>query len=243
MYFEQIRHPETGCLSHLVGCLSTRELAVVDPQPGPAPYVSVAAFRGCRITHVLDTHVHADHVSGARALAATVGAVLCMHEKADVAFEVRRLADGEVLKLGNARMEVLHTPGHSPESLCLLVADLARSPEPAFLLTGDALLIGDVGRPDLHVDPVEGSMDLYRSLRERLLPLPGELELFPAHFSGSSCGVGLSPRSSSTLGYERRVNPLLGDMTMDDFVSALTARTIPPPSGHERIVAANRGLA
>ncbi|MGH2767478.1 MAG: MBL fold metallo-hydrolase [Candidatus Methylomirabilales bacterium] len=244
MYFKQFQHPESGCLSYVVGCMSTRELAVVDPAAGVEPYLGLAEEKRSRITHVIDTHIHADHRSGAAALAGLTGAPLCLHQRADVAFGFRPLADREVVQVGNAHVRVIHTPGHSPESVCLLVSDMSRSPEPAFLLTGDTLLVGDVGRPDLHVPAEEGARDLYRSLHERILTLEDHLEIFPAHFSGSVCGVGLSPRTSSTLGYERRVNPLLyQELRLETFVEALAGRKVARPAGYEQNVAANRGVA
>lgn len=241
MYFKQFQHPATGCLSYAVGCMTTRELAIVDPQADVEPYLRLAEEKRSRITHVIDTHLHADHVSGGAELAGMAAAPYCLHERADVSLEVRRLADGEEIEVGNAHLRVIHTPGHSPESICLEVADLARSPEPAFVLTGDTLLIGDVGRPDLHVEAVEGARDLHRSLHERLLPLGEHLEVYPGHYGRSLCGVGLSPRTSSTLGYERRVNPLLQEIDPGTFVERLAGRTPKRPENYEQIVAANRG--
>jgi hydroxyacylglutathione hydrolase len=243
MYFTQLQNPEAGCLSYVLGCLGTRELAVVDPGREVESYLRIAEEQASRITHVIDTHIHADHLSGGPELARRAAAPYCLHERAAVSVEFRPLADGEVLEVGNARIEVIHTPGHSPESVCLLVADRARSEEAAFLLTGDTLLIGDVGRPDLHVEAETGARDLHASLHGRVLGLGDHLELFPAHYGRSPCGAGLSPRPSSTLGYERRVNPLLGDAGVDDFVRLLLERTPKRPDRYLEIVAANRGGA
>lgn len=242
MYFQQIPRTDKGCLSYLVGCLSTHEMIVVDPSGSSEDYLAVARDKDIRITGVLDTHIHADHVSLGPELARLTGSRYLLFETAEIQADFEALHDGQEIQAGNGHIRVLHTPGHSPESTCLLVSDHARSEEPAFVLTGDTLLIGDVGRPDLHVDPVEGARALYRSLQERLLPMEDHIEIFPSHFSGSACGVGLSPRTSSTIGYERRVNPLLR-LPADDFVTAVTERKLNPPEDHRRIIAMNRGLA
>lgn len=241
MYFTQFQNPTTGYLSYVLGCLTTHELVVVDPGVELEGYLRLAEEQDSRITHVIDTHIHADHLSGGPALARRAACPYCLHEKAAVSAPFRALADGEVLKVGNAWIQVIHTPGHSPESICLLVADLARSSEPAFLLTGDTLLIGDVGRPDLHVDPEEGARDLHASIYGKILGLGDHLELFPGHYGRSLCGAGLSPRPSSTLGYERRANPLLGGCGADDFVHLLLEREVRRPDRYLEIVAANRG--
>lgn len=243
MYFTQFQHGETGCLSYAVGCLSTRELAIVDANKDVDAYIQLAQEIGSSITQVIDTHIHADHLSGGPDLARRTGAPYRLHESARAAIPFVPLEDKEMVQVGNAHVHVIHTPGHSPESVCLLVTDGARSDEPAFILTGDTVLIGDVGRPDLHVDACEGARDLHRSIHTRLLHLGDHLEVFPAHYGRSVCGAGLSPRTSSTLGYERRVNPLLKDVSADAFVSALVDRQIRRPDRYEEIVAANCGAA
>jgi glyoxylase-like metal-dependent hydrolase (beta-lactamase superfamily II) len=183
--------------------------------------------------------VHADHPSGGAELARRADARYCLHESADVSVPFMPLRDGETIELGNTHANVLHTPGHSPESICLLVTDLKRGVDPWFILTGDTLFVGAVGRPDLPGHARESAAELYASLHAKLLTLPDDLEVFPGHFSGSVCGVGLSGKPSSTLAFERRWNPML---TLDRtaFVEAL-ANVPPKPADMERILAANRG--
>jgi hydroxyacylglutathione hydrolase len=192
-----------------------------------------------RITHVIDTHVHADHYSGGPALAARTGAAYCLHESADVALPFTPLHDGEEVELGNTRVKVLHTPGHTPESLCLLVTDLRRGTDPWFVLTGDTLFVGAVGRPDLPGDARQNAAQLYDSIHQKLLPLPDDVELFPAHFAGSACGAGMSGKPSSTIAFEKRYNALLSK-PREAFIDALS--DVPPkPEAMEQILGVNRG--
>src|SRR3989449_7804432 len=173
-----------------------------------------------RITHVLETHVQADHVSGARRLGAATGAPVLFHEAAEVAFPHVEVADGEEHELGNVRLTILHTPGHTPDGISLLVTDRTRAPEPWFVLTGDTLFSGGVGRPDLLGAGQEHRLaeQLYDSLRGRLFSLPDHVEVFPAHFGGAACGKGLSGKPGSTIGFERRFNPALQFGARDAFV-------------------------
>jgi glyoxylase-like metal-dependent hydrolase (beta-lactamase superfamily II) len=194
-----------------------------------------------RITHVIDTHVHADHRSGGRALAERSGAAYCLHRAADVGFPITPLDDEQEVELGNTRVRVLHTPGHTPESVSLVVTDLRRGTSPWFVLTGDTLFSGSVGRPDLPGHERENAMELHRSLHEKLLALPDDLEVYPAHFSGSVCGAGLSGKPSTTIGFERRCNAVLS-ATREDFVTAVTS-TAAKPHEMESILAFNRGAA
>src|SRR6266511_5765127 len=180
---------DTGCAAYLFGCGTLGKCAVVDAhEEDVVAYASFAASKGMQITHVIDTHVHADHRSGGPALAKKVGAPYCLHESADVALAFEPLRDGQDLDLGNTRVKVLHTPGHTPESLCLVVTDLRRGSEPWFVLTGDTLFVGAVGRPDLPGKAHENASELYASLHGKLLTLPDDLEIYPGHFSGSLCG-------------------------------------------------------
>jgi len=192
-----------------------------------------------RITHVFDTHVHADHLSGGAALAEQVGAEYCLHRTAEVRRQFRPLDDGEEIGLGNTRVRVLHTPGHTPESISLVVTDLRRGPAPWFVITGDTLFSGAVGRPDLPGEARENASRLYGSLHEKLLTLPDEVEVYPAHFGGSACGAGLSGKPSSTIGFERRFNQALS-LDREAFIDTMAVVT-PKPRDSERILEFNRG--
>jgi hydroxyacylglutathione hydrolase len=205
-------------------------------------YLDFAALKGTAITRVIDTHVQADHRSGGRDLAARASAAYCLHESADVAFPFTALVDGQELACGNVVIRVLHTPGHTPESLCLVVTDKTRGPEPWFVLTGDTLFVGAVGRPDLPGAAEASARALHRSLR-RLLTLPDHTEIYPTHFSGSACGKGMSGKPMSTLAFEKRFNPLLGMTAENEFVRALTRDLPPMPSYMATTLRANQGRA
>ena len=216
---------------------------VVDPQAQDLErYLEFAALKQTKITHVIDTHIQADHESGGRALAARTGAAYGLHESADVAFPFTPLADGQELVCGNVTTRVLHTPGHTPESLSLVVTDRTRGPEPWFVLTGDTLFVGTVGRPDLPGAMEQSARDLYRSL-QRLLALPDHTEIYPTHFSGSACGKGMSGKPMSTVAFEKRFNPALAIASEDAFVAALTAELPPKPAGMEAMLRQNQGRA
>jgi glyoxylase-like metal-dependent hydrolase (beta-lactamase superfamily II) len=245
MYFRQLLNDETACASYLLGCKTTGELAVVDAHVDLVDdYVALAEAQGARIVAVIETHLQADHLSGLPELVGRTGATAYLPEGAGVEFEHRPLGDGEVVKLGNTQLQAIATPGHSLAHHAYVVADHARSADPWIVLTGDALLVGDAGRPDLHAHGEhmveQMARALYRSLTERLLALPDDLVLFPAHYSGSVCGRGLSSTPVSTVGYERRHNTALAFGSEDEFVSALTTDMPPAPDGQAAIVAANR---
>jgi glyoxylase-like metal-dependent hydrolase (beta-lactamase superfamily II) len=242
MIFRPFYYYDTGCAAYLFGCGSEGVCAVVDPQARDIDaYVDFAAAKGMRITHVIDTHVHADHVSGGRALAAHVGAKYALHESAEVSFPFQPLHDGEIIELGNTAIEVVHTPGHSQDSICLLVTDHRRGPEPWFVLTGDTLFVGSVGRPDLHAQAREYAGKLYDSIHARLLTLPDDIEVYPGHFSGSLCGAGMSGKASSTIGFEKRWNTMLSK-SRAEFVAAL-ADVPEKPADMLAILRTNRGVA
>lgn len=191
---------------------------------------------------MIDTHIQADHLSGGRALAARAGAAYCLHESADAVFPFTPLVDGQEIECGNVTIRVVHTPGHTPESISLVVTDQTRGPEPWFVLTGDTLFVGTVGRPDLPGTAEPSARALYRSL-QKLLTLPAHTEIYPAHFSGSACGKGMSGKPMSTLAFEKRFNPFLSAASEDAFVAALTAELPPKPAGMEATLRQNQGRA
>ena len=245
MYFRQLLNDETACASYLLGCKTRGMFAVVDPHVDLVDdYIALAAGQGAAIVAVLDTHLQADHVSGLPELVERTGATAYLPAGAGVDFEHHALADGEVVTLGNTEIRALATPGHALAHHAYVVTDRTRSDEPWFVLTGDALLVGDAGRPDLHAHGEhtveELARSLYRSLTERLLALPDHLVLYPAHYSGSVCGRGLSANPISTVGFERRHNPALQLSSEDAFVEALTKDIPPAPAHPAAIVAANR---
>jgi len=245
VYFRQLLNEETACASYLLGCKSHSRFAVVDPHLDLVDeYIALAEGQGIPIVAVFETHLQADHVSGLPELVARTGAPAYLPEGAGVDFEHHALADGEVVQLGNTELEVIATPGHATAHDAYLVTDRTRSDDPWMVLTGDALLIGDAGRPDLHahgeqtVEEMAGA--LYRSLTDRLMGLPDHLVIYPAHYSGSVCGRGLSANPVSTVGFERRHNGALQFDNERAFVEALTKDIPPAPGRQAEIVAANR---
>ena len=242
MIFMPFYEPTTGCAAYVLGCGGLGKCAVVDPQLHRVEaYEAFAASAGMTIVQVIDTHVHADHRSGGPELARRVGAPYRLHGAADVALSFEPLVDHEEVALGNTRLRVLHTPGHTPESVCLLVTDLRRGPEPWMVLTGDTLFTGATGRPDLPGDAAVGAASLHEQLHRVLLTLPDHVEIHPGHFAGSACGLGMSGKPSSTIGFERRWNATL---TLDRAAFVRAVADVPPkPSGMEQILAFNRGIA
>lgn len=242
MIFRPFYCDDLGCASYLLGCGTLGQCAVVDPRADDRErYAAFARAKHMRITHVIDTHVHADHRSGGVELAKQMEAAYRLHESADVQVPFVPMRDGEEIELGNTRLRVLHTPGHSVESVSLLVTDLKRGTDPWFVLTGDTLFVGAVGRPDLPGRARENAVLLHASIHQKLLTLPDDLEIYPGHFSGSVCGAGLSGKASSTIAFERRWNPMLS-LDRDAFIEAL-ADVPAKPADMERILAANRGIA
>ena len=237
MYFKQFLHDDLGCSSYFIASRDSREAVVIDPQRKIKPYIDLAAKREYKIIAIVDTHLHADHISGNRDLAAATGAQLYLHKDADTLFPFQALEDGDVISLGQVDLRVVHTPGHRPEALSLLVVNPPRSPEPSMLLSGDALFVGDVGRPDF--GGPEGASQQYHSV-QKLLQLEDYVEVFPAHFEGS-CGKGMCGRPSTTIGFERRFNLAL-QLSEQEFLEYASQ---PPskPLNMTAIMAANRGEA
>jgi glyoxylase-like metal-dependent hydrolase (beta-lactamase superfamily II) len=194
------------------------------------------------VKYVIDTHVHADHLSGGHGLSKKTGAPYCLHESADIDFAFTPLTDGQELDLGNVIVKVLHTPGHTPESICLLVTDKTRGAEPWFLLTGDTLFVGAIGRPDLPGHAEESAGELYDSLNEKILSQSETLEIYPAHFAGSVCGAGISGKPMSTLAFEKRWNPVL-NLDRAAFIERIASGLPPKPIEMESILRANQGRA
>jgi hydroxyacylglutathione hydrolase len=231
---------DTGCAAYVFGCASQGVCCVVDPHEADVDaYVELAAAAAMRIAYVFETHVHADHRSGGRALVERTGAIYALHRRADVQFPCVRLDDGQRIELGNTVIRVLHTPGHTPESIALVVSDLRRCPDPWFVCTGDTLLVGSVGRPDLPGRERDNAAELHGSLHDKLLALPDAVEIYPAHFSGSACGAGLSGKPTSTLAFEKHGNPQLR-LTRDAFIEQLGRSSARPP-GMDDIVRFNQG--
>jgi hydroxyacylglutathione hydrolase len=241
MFFSQLPTKEAS-LSYLFGCGGKGKAMAVDVVAGDEDwYIEQAKERNVEITHVIDTHVHADHYSGGKALADRIGAKYCLHVNAAVNFAFERLIDNQVIELGNVAVTVLHTPGHTFDSVCLLVSDCRRANEPWFIVTGDTLFVGAVGRPDLAGKEIEMAGMIYDSLHKRVLTLSNEVEIYPGHQAGSACGAGISGKPSSTIGFEKSFNPMLS-LDRESFINALTQEIPPRPTAMDRIVAANIGV-
>jgi glyoxylase-like metal-dependent hydrolase (beta-lactamase superfamily II) len=245
MFFRQLLYDPTACASYIFGCKTHPQFAVVDPHIDLVDdYIAIAEAQGAPIVAVLDTHVQADHVSGMAELVRRTGATAYLPEGSGVEFEHVAMADGDTIKLGNTEIQAVATPGHAPAHHAFLVTDHVRGDEPWMVLTGDALLAGDAGRPDLHAKgdktPEDLARMLYHSLNERLLTLPDHVLLYPSHYSGSVCGRGLSAHPVSTIGFERRFNRALQPADEATFVTAILTDVPPAPEQQAAIVAANR---
>jgi hydroxyacylglutathione hydrolase len=242
MFFRQILHEDLSCASYLVGDTGSGVAAVIDPQWSIEPYLRLSRLHGVRIEHVLETHNHADHVSGHGRLAAATGATIHIHERAEAEYPHQAFADGWRLGLGRVEIEAMHTPGHRPEHTAFLLRDEERGGDPWAVLTGDSLFVGDVGRPDLAIEKSEGAAGTFRSLHDRLLALPDHVEVWPGHLGGSACGSsGIDHKSSSTIGFERGHNRALRFPTEQEFVQDAIATLGDLPPNVEHIVAINRG--
>jgi glyoxylase-like metal-dependent hydrolase (beta-lactamase superfamily II)/rhodanese-related sulfurtransferase len=238
--FRQFVDDDLGCASYLIGDEAAGLAVVVDPAYAIEAYLEEASKREVRLVRTLETHTHADHVSGHGRLALEHGVPVAIHAAAGPEYPFEPLADGDVVEVGEVAITVVHTPGHRPEHCCFAVADRSRSEEPWLVLTGDSLFVGDAARPDLAVDPREGASELFRSLR-RIVDLGDGVELYPGHVAGSMCGVGMNSKASSTIGFERRFNPMLRIGDEADFVAASTGTAGAKPPNVEHVVALNRG--
>jgi glyoxylase-like metal-dependent hydrolase (beta-lactamase superfamily II) len=242
MILRQYLHSDPVAASYLFGCGGRASAAVVDPVGEIAPYLRAAEETGMRILYVVDTHLHADHISAGRELAKAAGAEYVLQGDADVTFPFRGVRDGEVLELGNVTIEVLHTPGHTPEHISLLVTDRTRSQEPWFVLTGHTLMVGDLGRTELATSAEDGARALFASM-QKLKALPDHLELLPGAYSGSVCGRSLSGKPTSTIGFERRYNKAFAIDDATDFVRFMVADIPPAPPEAAAVRATNAGRA
>ena len=240
MLFEQFVDEDLGCASYLVGDETAGVAVVVDPALRIEQYLEEAARKEVRIVGVLETHTHADHLSGHGRFALEHGVPVSIHEAAGAEYPHESLEDGGTIELGDVALTVLHTPGHRPEHCCFAVSDRTRADEPWLVLTGDSLFVGDAARPDLAVEPREGAEGLHASLG-RLLELADGVEVYPGHVAGSLCGRAMSSKASTTIGFERRFNPMLRHDGLEDFVAASTSGAGLKPPNVERIVGLNRG--
>jgi len=241
MYFKQITTPGLGCFSYVIGCPATGEMVVVDPKRDVQDYLDISRDEGMKIVHVIDTHVHADHVSGAQELKSHTGCDVMVYETSPVTYDFTPLKEDEKLTVGNAGLKVLYTPGHTPDALSLLVTDFSRGNEPWMLLTGDVLFVNDIGRPDLVGDAKldEQIQNLWNTLYVKFNNFPDSLEIFPAHGAGSLCGRGMSSKPSSTLGFERRHNPMLGFDSYEAFHLAMSQEFPARPKSFTHIISTN----
>lgn len=245
MYFKQFY---LGCLAHasyLIG--SEGEAAVVDPQRDVDQYLAEAEANGFQVKYVIETHLHADFVSGHRELAARTGAEIVFGQQAGATFPHRAVREGEELRVGKVALKIMETPGHTPESISILVSDSENSAEPQRILTGDTLFVGDVGRPDLAggkgYTPAMMAEMMYDTLHNKILKLPDEVEVYPAHGAGSMCGKNMSKETSSTIGQQRKFNYALQPMSKTEFVRMLTTDLPPAPDYFPRDAEINRGGA
>jgi rhodanese-related sulfurtransferase/glyoxylase-like metal-dependent hydrolase (beta-lactamase superfamily II) len=242
MLFRQVVHEDLGCGSYLVGDEHAGVGVVVDPQWDIDPYLRLSRLHGVRIEHVLETHNHADHVSGHGRLARATGATIHIHELAGAEYPHEPFADGWRLRIDDLEIEAMHTPGHRPEHTSFVLRDAARGGDAWAVLTGDSLFVGDVARPDLAVEPRDGAAGIFGSLHDRLLALDDDVEVWPGHLGGSLCGSSaIDNKSSSTIGFERRHNRALSISSLESFITATVAQLGERPPNVERIVALNRG--
>jgi glyoxylase-like metal-dependent hydrolase (beta-lactamase superfamily II) len=241
MILRQFLHTDPVAASYLFGCGGKAIGAVVDPLGDVSPYLRTAEDTGMRIRYVIDTHLHADHLSAGRVLAKMADAEYVLFAEANVTFQFRRVRDGDVLELGNVVAKVLHTPGHTPEHISLAVTDHTRSEEPWFILTGHTLMVGDLGRTELAGSAEAGARDLFASV-QRLKALPDHLEVLPGAYSGSVCGRSLSGKPTSTIGFEKRYNKAFRIEDELTFLRTMLADIPPAPPQAAQVRAFNSGL-
>ena len=241
MFFKQFTVPGMGCLSYLIGCPKAGVACVVDPKRDVDDYIKVARENNLKITHIFETHVHADHISGNMELKSRTGAEICMGTGTPATFAFKPVAEGDIFEFGSVKLEALSTPGHTPNSISLLVTDTARNDKPWMILTGDCMFVGDVGRPDLAGKELihEQAENLYDSLFNKLTRLPESIEIFPAHGEGSLCGKGMSSKSSSTVGYEKESNPIF-KLSKEEFLLSMTESFPDRPKSFTHIITTNK---
>lgn len=241
MYFKQLVKEDLGCASYIVGCTNAGVCAVIDPRLDMVDDIlELTAAKGLQVQAVIETHNHADHISGHGEISRRTGAEIYVHEQAGVNYPHKNLKDGDELQFGVARLHVIHTPGHRPEHIALAVSDTSRSDDPWLVLTGDSLFIGDVARPDLAVPGEEGANVLYDSIFNRLLTLDDGVEVYPAHVAGSLCGRGMNAKTSSTIGFERKHNPAAAPCSRQEFIHAMNENLPQRPPNMYNIVERNR---
>ena len=240
MILRQFLHADPVAASYLFGCGGRAAGAVVDPLGDPSSYLKAAEATGMRIRYVIDTHLHADHVSAGRALAEAAGGEYVLFAGAAAKFPFLGAHDGDLLGLGNVTVKVMHTPGHTPEHICLLVTDRTRADEPWLAFTGHTLMVGDLGRTELATSAEDGARALFGSV-QRLKALPDYLEILPGAYSGSVCGRSLSGKPNSTIGFEKRHNKAFRIAAEGEFVRAMLADIPPPPPQAAEIRAINSG--
>jgi hydroxyacylglutathione hydrolase len=239
MFFREVLNEDLGCASYVVA--DSGEAAVIDPKWDIEGYLEIAEENGFQISHIIETHNHADHLSGHGRLVEATGATIHISKDAGVKYEHEPLDDGDVVEVGGVRIIAVATPGHRPEHLSFLIEDTTRGEEPWILITGDSLFVGDLARPDLAIEAEEGARGLFHSLR-KLREFDDFVEVRPAHIGGSLCGgANMSRKPDSTIGFERRFNPYLRFEEESEFVRTLTAEQTPQPPNFERIVELNRG--
>ena len=241
MFFKQFKVEGLGCLSYLIGCPKSGEAMVIDPKRDYEDYIIEAEKNGLRIVGIIDTHVHADHISGACELSEKTGAVIYTGKDPDIKFPHKELKEGDEIILGNVKLQILETPGHTPYSISILVTDLSRSNNPNMLFTGDLLFVGSIGRPDLAGKEIleEQIENLYKSLHEKVLKLPDYIEIYPAHGEGSLCGKGLSSKLFSTIGFEKNTNPIL-KLSYEEFKKELLSSIPFRPKNFSHIINVNK---